>query len=215
MRHPPPLGPVQCGLSSSSAADVTADGCAALAESLGFNTTLLDLDIRVNEAGAEGAEALAESLKTNCSLKSLDIRSNKIGPKGCAALADSLALNGCLTSLSIQDNDIGVEGCTALAKGLGVIVCGGLCGACEEPGVRGGGAKPEPPPPALFPLPTFPLPPFLLHLFENCTVARQRTRGHMQAHALPRRVAFRRMYFRKLRRMQFLSPGSPAPKLGI
>ena len=71
---------------------LTAHDAAAVAKILKSNTSVTEVDLRVNKKiRDEGAKALAEALKVNATVKRLDIGGCGIGEQGDQLLRDAVA----------------------------------------------------------------------------------------------------------------------------
>ena len=98
---------------------VNAAAAAVLAEAIKRNSTLTELNLRLNGIYDAGATALAEALKTNTTLTMLDLTENfEISDLGATALAEAIQTNSTLAGLNLSKNEIEDAGATALAKAL-------------------------------------------------------------------------------------------------
>jgi NLR family CARD domain-containing protein 3 len=89
-----------------------------LAEALKANTSLLELELGSNGAGAEGAVLLADALKHNSALERLDLSANGVGIGGAVLLAEAFKVNFTLTALELGANGVGAKGARMLAEVL-------------------------------------------------------------------------------------------------
>ncbi|KAL0238155.1 hypothetical protein GEMRC1_012628 [Eukaryota sp. GEM-RC1] len=90
----------------------------ALAQTLKFNSTIIELNLCGNLFGDEGVTALAEALKINSSITNIDLSTNSIGPIGAVALADVLKVNSTITQIDLSNNFLEDEGAMALSEAL-------------------------------------------------------------------------------------------------
>ncbi len=88
----------------------------ALAEAIGANRALTNLDLFENYIDDTGARFIADALKTNTILSTLDLTNNYIKDEGLAAIAEALKTNKSLTELNLRGNKI--QDATALADVL-------------------------------------------------------------------------------------------------
>ncbi|XP_078728905.1 leucine-rich repeat-containing protein 45 isoform X2 [Lampetra fluviatilis] len=77
-----------------------------LAESLGVNSSLAQLDLRNNQIDARGAGDIATALRRNGTLQELDLRWNNLGLLGGRALLEGLLQNRALVRLEAAGNNI-------------------------------------------------------------------------------------------------------------
>ena len=84
-------------------AQLGASGAEAIAVFLKSTTTLVNLDLSLNELRNEGAEVLAEALKENRTLKRLNLAENDIGVEGVQALQQALETNTTLEHLELHE----------------------------------------------------------------------------------------------------------------
>ncbi|XP_032822825.1 leucine-rich repeat-containing protein 45 isoform X2 [Petromyzon marinus] len=77
-----------------------------LAESLGVNSSLVQLDLRNNQIDARGAGDIATALRRNGTLQELDLRWNNLGLLGGRALLEGLLQNRALVRLEAAGNNI-------------------------------------------------------------------------------------------------------------
>ncbi len=90
----------------------------SLAETLKVNSSLISLDLMLNNIQKNGARALAEALKVSSSLATLDLGFNDIRDVGTRALAEALKKNSSLTHLDLKCNHIRDIGVRELAEAL-------------------------------------------------------------------------------------------------
>ena len=84
----------------------TYDGAVGIAEMLKINHTLKYLHIAGNPIGDDGISAIADSLYFNTTLIQLVARTCKFCVKGAESVAKVLQVNKTLTHLDISNNDI-------------------------------------------------------------------------------------------------------------
>ena len=92
----------------------TYNGAVGIGEMLKINRTLKYLHIAGNPIGDDGISAIAGSLHFNTTLIQLVARTCKFCVKGAESLAKMLQVNKILTHLDISNNDIGDDGITAV-----------------------------------------------------------------------------------------------------
>lgn len=97
---------------------ITADDAKVIADELGKNPALEELDLSHCFIKDEGAEALAGALERNTHLTRLSLNGCDITDKGAKAIAEGLAKNRGLNRLSLYSNRIGDEGAERLAAAL-------------------------------------------------------------------------------------------------
>lgn len=93
-------------------------GIQALAGALGFNSSLVALNVAQNYFGSAGAHALAAALCVNSTLTDLDVTRNVIGDRGAKDFALSLHVNRSLRRLNLSCNGIGPPGALWLAYAM-------------------------------------------------------------------------------------------------
>ena len=94
------------------------DAADELANVIRVNKTIINLHLYGNYLGNKRAEAIGKALIENNTLRKLDISMNNIGSDGAIALAIGLESNNTLTELHLWNNNIGSDGAIALAKSL-------------------------------------------------------------------------------------------------
>ena len=92
--------------------------CRYIAEALGYNDSLAQLNLRYNRIGDDGARYLAQALLKNKGLKMLYLSCNNITAEGVYLLAQSLQHNTVLEHLDLYGNDIDSSGVQSLAAAL-------------------------------------------------------------------------------------------------
>jgi len=99
---------------------ITAKGAAALASCEAGFSSMLWINMKMNQIGDAGVAALADMLRRNTSLTMLNIR-RQIPPltdKSAASMADALLQNSTLEQLRLRKNRIGDAGASSLASAL-------------------------------------------------------------------------------------------------
>lgn len=99
---------------------ITAKGAATLASCEAGFSSMLWINMKMNQIGDAGVAALADMLRRNTSLTLLNIR-RQIPPltdKSAAFLSDALLQNSTLEQLRLRKNRIGDAGASALASAL-------------------------------------------------------------------------------------------------
>ena len=91
-----------------------------MGEALAVNTTLTQLDLRLNALGKEGGRAMGEVLAVNNTLTQLVLCGNKIGSTGASAISQAMEVNKALTDLNVRDNRIRDKEARKIAKALQV-----------------------------------------------------------------------------------------------
>ncbi|TPX34933.1 hypothetical protein SmJEL517_g02626 [Synchytrium microbalum] len=81
-------------------------GVLDLADALGHNGSLIELDLRNNKISSIAGQHLAISLKHNTSLEKLDLRWNHLGLIGGRAFEDLFKWNHVITSLDLAGNEV-------------------------------------------------------------------------------------------------------------
>ena len=89
-------------------------------EVVGANSSLTNLDLRLNRTDYAGAKSLSQALTANSSLTNLDLRENSIGDTGAKFLSQALTVNSSLTNLDLSYNSIGDTGAESLSRALTV-----------------------------------------------------------------------------------------------
>ena len=100
--------------------DSRKDNFVSLSKALSVNSSLTNLDLRLNNIGGSGAASLSQALVVNSSLTNLDLSLNRIGDSGAASLSQALAVNSSLTNLNLYFNCIGDSGAASLSQALAV-----------------------------------------------------------------------------------------------
>ncbi|XP_061413665.1 leucine-rich repeat-containing protein 45 isoform X2 [Lethenteron reissneri] len=90
-----------------------------LAESLGVNSSLVQLDLRNNQIDARGAGDIATALRRNGTLQELDLRWNNLGLLGGRALLEGLLQNRALVRLEAAGNNIPSDVIKAMEQAVG------------------------------------------------------------------------------------------------
>ncbi|CAM9920179.1 unnamed protein product [Lampetra fluviatilis] len=100
--------------------NLRARGAEALAKLLRQNSSIQRLILEWNSLGVSDASfsLLAESLGVNSSLAQLDLRNNQIDARGAGDIATALRRNGTLQELDLRWNNLGLLGGRALLEGL-------------------------------------------------------------------------------------------------
>ena len=107
-------------LSLSFDGSAAAVGAESLSQALAANSSLTNLDLRMNSIGDTGAESLSQALAVNSSLTKLVLCGNSIGDTGAESLSQALAVNSSLTKLVLSGNSIGDTGAEFLSQALAV-----------------------------------------------------------------------------------------------
>ena len=97
-------------------------GAESLSQALAVNSSLTNLDLRLNSIGDTGAESLSQALTVNSSLTNLYLGGNSIGDTSAESLSQALAVNSSLTKLVLSWNSIGDTGVEFLSQALAVNV---------------------------------------------------------------------------------------------
>ena len=85
-------------------------GYKLIAEAIGKNTTLQELDISHNEIGDDGIIAIGQQLQFNNTLRYLNVSANKITNVGAVCIAEALHVGTALHEVDISENRITYEG---------------------------------------------------------------------------------------------------------
>nr|DAD34676.1 TPA_asm: hypothetical protein HUJ06_005316 [Nelumbo nucifera] len=94
------------------------EGLFFLAESLGYNQAVEEVDFSANGITEAGVKAFDGVLQSNIVLKTLNLSGNLIGDEGAKCLSDILAGNGSIEKLQLNSIGLGDEGAKALAEML-------------------------------------------------------------------------------------------------
>ena len=97
---------------------IRVDGAKAIAFALSKNSTLQELDIRLNRVGDEGGQAISKALLINSTLKRLYLATNDFTEPTAAILSRVLQVNNSLTAIDISGNRIGVDGGKQIQEGM-------------------------------------------------------------------------------------------------
>lgn len=103
--------------------DLTGNACGAggyyIGKCLQNNQTLVHLDLSHNNLGEQGVEDFAEMLSENSTLKTLILKGNKLTDNEACHIAAGLKKNSSLTVLDISHNYISDIGAIELGSGVG------------------------------------------------------------------------------------------------
>ena len=94
--------------------DILSTGALLIAEAIGKNASLQELDISHNNIQDYGAIAIGEQLKFNKTLQCLNVSANGITNKGLQSIAQALYVGAGLCKLNISYNRITYEGVVSL-----------------------------------------------------------------------------------------------------
>ena len=97
----------QCGPHQDfSGCQIEDQGVGVLADAIGENTQVEELDLRNNKISNRGANALAKALRLNRSVKRIDLRYNNITFSGINALVTAFTENKSLETIDLNGNDM-------------------------------------------------------------------------------------------------------------
>ncbi|KAG9344666.1 hypothetical protein JZ751_010352 [Albula glossodonta] len=93
-------------------------GAQAMAHALAKNTTLLDLNFRLNFLGDDGGQAIAHALLKNRTLVTVHLGANQMTEPTAMVLSQVLVQNSVLQDINLSCNRLGVDGGKALEEGM-------------------------------------------------------------------------------------------------
>jgi Ran GTPase-activating protein (RanGAP) involved in mRNA processing and transport len=99
---------------------ISAEGAAALADTLKEDPTVTTIGLSSNKFGDEGATVLADALKVNTSVTNIYLGNSGIGNEGAVAIAEAIEVNASVTTTYLDSSEIGDEGAAALVDALQV-----------------------------------------------------------------------------------------------
>ena len=118
-----------CGLDRHGRGTYTAEGIAAIADTLRVNGGLTALDLSYNGLRNEGVSAVCEAIQSNkeTKLASLNMTMNRIGRVGAKSVAAMVAVTGSLTVTNLLGNQLDAASAKMLAdvaEQKGISLCG-------------------------------------------------------------------------------------------
>ena len=96
------------------------DGAIVISESLKTNTTLIELDMSLNNITSKGASAIAEAIQVNTIVQRLFISWNEISDDGAIVFSECLKINTTLMELDMSGNNFTSKGVSAIAEAIQV-----------------------------------------------------------------------------------------------